>query len=122
MGGALSGETDVKAPEQKKTRKQVVGFAYVRSLTIGNDLEKVARTTVLDGKPQTALRREWIEFNLEIPGSPARRIDRVLFQSEAQSRPADHRTYTISVIPGRTTRAFADQQTRLARTLIDPKA
>lgn len=123
MGGALGGAAEPAKPEPpKKTEKKIVGVAYVRALTIGEAPQKVARTTVLDAQPQTALKREWIEFNLAAPGSPARRVERVLYQSDDNARPADHRTYTISVIPGRVSRTFADQQTRLARTLIDPAA
>lgn len=124
MGGALGGgaEPAKQTAPVKKTDMKVIGLSYVRTLTIGSSPEKVARSTVLDTQPQTALRREWIEFNLAAPGKASRRIERGLFQSEAGSKPADHRTYTISVVPGRVPRSFADQQTRLARTLIDPEA
>lgn len=123
MGGALGGATEAPKPEPpKEIEEKIVGVAYVRTLTIGNSPQKVARTTVLDAKQQSALKREWIEFNVSAPGKPARRIERVLYTAGNNAKPADSRTYTISMIPGRVPRAFAAQQTRLARTLIDPAA
>lgn len=125
MGGALGGATEAPAPSEptKKIEKKIVGVAYVRSLTVGATSQKVARTTVLAANPQSRMRREWIEFNLVAPRSLPRRVERILYQlDEKNKEPAGERRYTISLVAGRVSRIFAEQQTRIARSIIDPEA
>lgn len=122
MGGALGGETEAPPPEpQKKTTpKTVVGVAYVRDLSVGGVPQKLLRTSVRNGDAGAGIKREWIEFNLTGPGSPPRRVERVLFQSDQTSKPVPlERRYTITILSGRIPRSFADEQTRLASSLVN---
>ncbi|HZK78139.1 MAG TPA: transglutaminase domain-containing protein [Gemmatimonadaceae bacterium] len=119
MGDALGGAT-APPPPPKATPKKMVGVAYVRDLSVGAVSQKVQRTTVRDGDAGAAIRREWIEFNLTGPGAQPRRIERVLYQADEKSKaPSVERRYTISVLSGRIPRSFADEQTYLAKSLVN---
>lgn len=124
FGGALGGgEPPKEAAKPVKVKKEIVGVAYVRTLLVGGESKKIARTTVLSSKPQSSIRREWIEFNLTAPRTAARRVERVLYPvDEKNNKPADERRYTISLVAGRISMTFAEQQTALASALIDPKS
>jgi hypothetical protein len=119
MGDALGGAT-APPPPPKETPKKMVGVAYVRDLSVGAVSQKVQRTTVRDGDAGAAIRREWIEFNLTAPGAQPRRVERVLYQKDEKSNaPSVERRYTINVLSGRIPRSFADEQTYLAKSLVD---
>jgi len=124
MGGALGGATEAPKPPEpaKKVDKQIVGIAYVRDLSVGGVLQKVQRTPVRNGDTGAAIRREWIEFNLTGPGLQPRRVERVLYQVDEKAKaPAVERRYTISILSGRIPMSFADEQTRLAGSLVNVK-
>jgi len=119
MNDALGGAT-APPPPPKATPKKMVGVAYVRDLSVGAVSQKVQRTTVRDGDAGAAIRREWIEFNLTAPGMQPRRVERVLYQADEKSKaPSVERRYTISVLSGRIPRSFADEQTYLAKSLVN---
>ena len=119
MNDALGGAT-APPPPPKATPKRMVGVAYVRDLSIGSLSQKVQRTTVRDGDTGAAIRREWIEFNLTGPNTPPRRVERVLYQvDEKATAPSVERRYTISILSGRMPRSFADEQTYLAKSLVN---
>ena len=119
MNDALGGAT-APPPPPKATPKKMVGVAYVRDLSVGSVSQKIQRTTVRDGDAGAAIRREWIEFNLSGPNTPARRVERVLYQvDEKANAPSVERRYTISVLSGRIPRSFADEQTYLSKSLIN---
>ncbi len=121
MGGALGGATEAPPPEPpKKTEKQIVGVAYVRDMTIGGAPQTLKRTTVKTGDAGAAIRREWIELDLSGPSVPSRRVERVLYENEdGKAQPSIERRYTISILSGRIPRSFVDDQTRLARSLVN---
>ena len=123
MGGALGGATEAPPPEPpKKTEKQIVGVAYVRDLTVGGAPQKLLRTTVKNGDAGAAIRREWIELRLSGPSGDARTIERVLYRSDGETQaPAVERRYTISILSGRIPRSFVDDQTRIAKGLVNVK-
>jgi len=123
MGDALGGGGQAPPPEPpKKTDKQIVGVAYVRDMTIGGAPQKLKRTTVKNGDTGAAIRREWIELNLSGPSIGSRKIERVLYQNEGdKEQPSVERRYTISILSGRIPRSFVDDQTRLAKALVNVK-
>ncbi len=73
-----------------------------------------------NGVAGDGIRREWIEFNLTAPGTQPRRVERVLFQADEQAKqPSVERRYTISILPGRVSWALADEQTRIAKRMVN---
>ncbi len=122
MGGALGGATEAPKPAEppKKTEKKIVGVAYVREMSVGGLPQKLQRTTVRSGDNGSAIRREWIEFNLTGPAGPPRRVDRVLYQADDRApAPAIERRYNIAVLSGRIPRSFADEQTNRANSMVN---
>ena len=119
MGDALGGAT-APPPPPKATPKKMVGVAYVRDMSVGGLPQKIQRTTVRDGDTGAAIRREWIEFNLTVPGTQPRRVERVLYQADDKKKaPSVERRYTITILSGRVPRSFADEQTYLANSLVN---
>ncbi len=119
MGDALGGAT-APPPPPKATPKKMVGVAYVRDMSVGGLPQKILRTTVRDGDTGAAIRREWIEFNVAAPGAQPRRVERVLYQvDEKKNSPSVERRYTITILSGRIPRSFADEQTYLAKSLVN---
>ena len=119
MGDALGGAT-APPPPPKATPKKMVGVAYVRDMSVGGLPQKIQRTTVRDGDTGAAIRREWIEFNLTVPGTQPRRVERVLYQADDKKKaPSVERRYTITILSGRVPRSFTDEQTYLANSLVN---
>ena len=120
MNDALGGGSGAPPEPPKPTEKKMVGVAYVRDMSVAGISQKVKRTTVRDGDAGAAIKREWLEFNLTGPGAQPRRVDRVLYQADEKSRlPALERRYSITIVSGRIPKSFADEQTSLAKSLVN---
>ncbi|MEO8575935.1 MAG: transglutaminase domain-containing protein [Gemmatimonadales bacterium] len=120
MNDALGGGSGAPPEPPKPTPKKMVGVAYVRDMSVSGVQQKVKRTTVRDGDAGAAIKREWLEFNLTGPGAPPRRVDRVLYQVDEKAKlPALERRYSITILSGRIPKSFADEQTSLAKSLVN---
>jgi hypothetical protein len=122
MGDALGGATapEPKPEPPKKTEKQIVGIAYVRDMMVAGAPHAVKRTTVKNGDIGSALKRESIVFDITGPDGKQRSVERVLYQADDKSTGAIlERRYTISILSGRISRSFADQQTTLANQMVN---
>ena len=102
-----AGEQQDEEPEETETDEPpepgpLVGTEYRREVWHGETPEALTATMVRDADPASRIKREWIEFDLRVPGQPARKLERTLY--DARSAPAGglpgYRRYTITLLPG----------------------
>lgn len=124
MGASLGGGEEKPAERpRRRGASEPVGVAYRRQLDVGGTRQAVESTVVLNGDAAGALRREWLEFALSGPGESTRKIERDLYLAEgAASAPAGVRRYTVNIVPGRVTHAYAGDLTTRASRMVDLKA
>ena len=105
--GLRVGEQQDEEPEETETDEPpepgpLVGTEYRREVWHGETPEVLAATMVRDDDPASHIKREWIEFDLRVPGQPARTLERTLYdaRSAAAGSPPGYRRYTITLLPG----------------------
>ena len=104
FGGALAGDTGQSAEEEKPFTPGPVGFQYTRAFRLSGQAIKVADTLILDAKPETAIGREWLRFELSGPGKERRVVERDIYARGAPGdeakRPLYYRRYNIGILAG----------------------
>ena len=110
FGGALTGA----APPQPAAEHPAAGQAptairYVRSVE-ADTLRPATGNVSTASQPGSFVRREWIDIKLTGPGGLNRAVDRTLYETEGETTPprAEHRRYTILVVPGPVSRSYVD--------------
>lgn len=120
FGGALSGTPEPqKTNEPSASGQAPTALRYVRS--IETDTRRPATGNVsLANQPGSFVRREWVEIKLTGPGGLARTIERTLYEREADapSMQAEHRRYTILLVPGPVSPSYADDAVARAREAL----
>jgi len=110
FGGALTGA----APPQPAAEHPAAGQAptairYVRSVE-ADTLRPATGNVSTASQPGSFVRREWIDIKLTGPGGLNRAVDRTLYEAAGETTPprAEHRRYTILVVPGPVSRSYVD--------------
>ena len=112
FGGALSGKSPkIKPPETQKEKEAIQGIMYGWKLYIPEEgiIQKTYAVKFADKK--TFVEKEWLEFELHIPGQPVRRFSRILFQANDQKKPVNpekYRRFNLGIFAG----AIAESQTK----------
>ena len=80
LGGGLRGGQQDDEPEESETDEPsepgpLVGTEYRREVWHGETPESLKATLVRDDDPPSRIKREWIAFDLRIPGQPARILE-----------------------------------------------
>ncbi|MCB1844781.1 MAG: hypothetical protein KDI09_17595, partial [Halioglobus sp.] len=128
FGGALSGDTGEKPkPEANEPMPpERVGVLYQRSLQRGAEIIPMASSLVATARPETAIRREWLRVEIQVPGKSPRVVERDLFAADAPeaatSGPAFYRRYSLVVMPGPLEPAAVKSYLAEARKGVDLKA
>ncbi len=106
LGGGLRGgqqdEEDLEEMDAPAEPGPLFGTEYRRELWHSGKPSTLAATLVRDDDPASRIRREWIEFDLRVPGQPARKLERTLYDagSGAGDGPPGYRRYTITLLSG----------------------
>lgn len=90
----------------------------------GRDIA-VPSQQVEKARPDTHVRRVWVEFTLTSPGQPTRTWERVMYEADAGADPmaaAGHRRYSALVTAGSVSDARFEQAWEEARDALTPKA
>jgi hypothetical protein len=100
LGGSLAGgeakkQADAPAPK-------LVAVEYQRRLFVRGDYEPWESTLVAEQDRDGFIAREWLEFDITVPGSEAIRTEREIFRynSASAKEPRAVRHYSISIVPG----------------------
>ena len=102
FGGALSGAAPQNpAAEQPAADQSPAAIRYARSVET-NTRRPATGNTSCPSQPGSLVRRESLEIRLYGPGGLNRTIERTLYEAEGEpaSQRAEHRRYTILVVPG----------------------
>lgn len=104
MFGGIGGSLGASEPKDQSEERApaIVAVEYQRQLFLRGELVQWEGTVVAEEERDDFITREWLEFDLSVPGSAPLHTERVLFrrlQAEAQE-PRAVRHYSISVVPG----------------------
>jgi hypothetical protein len=100
LGGSLAGGGAKKQAEAPAPKP--VAVEYQRRLFVQGEYEPWASTLVAEQDRDGFIAREWLEFELTVPGSEAIRTEREIFRYNPASakEPQAVRHYSISIVPG----------------------
>ncbi len=96
------GEPEETETDEPPEPGPLVGTEYRRELWHGETPQTLTAAMVRDDDPALHIKREWIEFDLRVPGQPARKLERVLYDARTapDGSPPGYRRYTITLLPG----------------------
>ncbi len=121
FGGSLSGKPQSQTPDDDEpaTPSRPTALRYVRAIET-DSRRPVSGNVSLASQPGSFVRREWLEIKLTGPGGLARTLERTLYERGADAPPvrAEHRRYTILLVPGPVPRSYADGEIARARSLL----
>ena len=112
FGGALAAAAPPKpANAGPSGAEAVTAVRYARSVET-NTRQAAAGNVSLLSRPGSFVRREYLEIRLTGPGGLDRTIGRTLYEAEGRlaSPRAEHRRYTLLVVPGSVPQSFRDSE------------
>ena len=100
MGGSLAGGKP--EPQVEDEAPKLVAVEHQRRLFIDGEFVPWEGTLVAEQERAGFIKREWLEFEVSLPGAPPVRTQRELYRhwSGGPQEPQAVRHYAISVIPG----------------------
>ncbi len=113
FGGALAGASTPKPTDQQPTAEQAsTAIRYARSVETDARQPASANVSFLN-RPGSLVQREYLEIRLTGPGGLNRTTERTLYEAEGEtgSARAEHRRYTLLVVPGPVSQSFLDAET-----------
>lgn len=124
---ALSGDETKPDKEPKKTKAPArVGTRYHATLWRSGDATSMGTSVVIDAKPASKIRRQWLTMEIQAPGRSPRIVERDLYVYDAPgingAPPALYRRYAVVVLPGALEPAAIVSFMRDAQVATDVKA
>lgn len=118
LGGGLTGSRP-KAPEEE-IEPEPVAVEHQPQLYVGEGFRPWQSTLIAEQERTGFIKREWLELEVFVPGSPPVRTTRDLyrFQPGGPSEPPAVRHYAIAVVPGPVSGDWLEEErTRIAATV-----
>jgi hypothetical protein len=104
FGGALSGEAPEKETKSETPEVRQPLGVIVQRRWFGATQSQVAGSQLLDDQPGSEIRREWLRFEIRMPGGQPAVVERDLFVRDAPGttakRPANFRRFGVVIAPG----------------------
>ncbi|MGB5174292.1 MAG: transglutaminase domain-containing protein [Thermoanaerobaculia bacterium] len=124
FGGGLTGGGRSEEENGEATR-EVIGRRYRPVIRVGDEAIGFTPLEVVFDKRGSFPRREWIDFELQLPDVEAKRIRRYLYlnagDSSTPTLPPGLRHYAITLVAGSFPRQFVEQQREVLTTDLDPE-
>lgn len=123
FGGGLTGGSRNEREDDEATR-EVIGRRYRPVIRVGDEPIGFTPLEVVFADEGSYPRREWVDFELRLPGLEPRRIRRYLYlnagDASTPALPPELRHFAITLVPGSFPRQFVERQAEVLTTDLDP--